>query len=433
MMKIGFLAPAAPGHILTMTTLARKMQERGHEVVCIGVLDAAPMIQAADLPFISYGEQEYPVGSYRAQLAELGKLNGQEALAFTLQLLTKSSQVLLTRLPETLQASGVEALVIDAVLIDVALVPMHLGMPYVHVCSALTLDFSGNTPPCIFPWSYNPTPEGLARNQEGLRQFAQMMEAPKAVARKFAEQVGLDIDWSDPLATVSKLAWLTQTPQVFDFPGSHWPAQYHHTGPFHDGQGRVPADFPWERLTGEPLIYASMGTLQNGHEAVFSTIAEAVGERPGMQLVMSIGPTLQASQIQSVPANAIIVNYAPQIELLKRSALCITHAGQNTALESLMQGVPMVAIPVTNDQPGVAARIVYSRTGASVPLQQLTAKGLSALIDEVLGNPEYRENAMRMKEAIGGTAGLEKAANLVEHAFGLSFKAPQLQEAPVVS
>src|SRR6266853_6737775 len=55
-----------------------------------------------------------------------------------------------------------------------------------------------------------------------------------------------------------------------------------------------------------------------------------------------------------------------RLSLLKRAALCITHAGLNTSLESLAQGVPMVAIPVTNDQPGVAARIAYTKTGEFV-------------------------------------------------------------------
>jgi UDP:flavonoid glycosyltransferase YjiC (YdhE family) len=99
-----------------------------------------------------------------------------------------------------------------------------------------------------------------------------------------------------------------------------------------------------------------MGTLQNGRENVFSSIAQAVGQWEGYQLVLSIGPALEPEQIASLPPNAIVVKQLPQIELLKRSALCITHAGLNIALESLAQGVPMVAIPVTNDQPGVAAR-----------------------------------------------------------------------------
>jgi len=98
-------------------------------------------------------------------------------------------------------------------------------------------------------------------------------------------------------------------------------------------------------------------------------------------------------QIGSLPANCIVVKNAPQVELLKRSALCITHAGLNTALESLTQGVPMVAIPVSIDQPGVAARIAYTKTGRYVPLQEMTAPRLSALIDDQSGvSPECRQD-----------------------------------------
>jgi MGT family glycosyltransferase len=162
-----------------------------------------------------------------------------------------------------------------------------------------------------------------------------------------------------------------------------------------------------------------MGTAQNGLEDLFNTIAQAVGERAGMQLVLSIGPVLDPQQIESLPANAIVVNRAPQIELLKRSALCITNAGLNTTLESLTQGVPLVAIPVTNDQPGVAARIAYTKTGAFVPFKELTVSRLTLLIDEVLWNPEYRDNANRLGQAIANTNGLEKAVDLLEEALGL--------------
>jgi UDP:flavonoid glycosyltransferase YjiC (YdhE family) len=119
-----------------------------------------------------------------------------------------------------------------------------------------------------------------------------------------------------------------------------------------------------------------------------------------MQLVLSIGPALDPKHIDSLPLNCIVVNHAPQVELLKRSALCITHSGLNTALESLTRRVPMVAIPITNDQPGVAARIAHTMTGAYVSLQEMTSPRLSTLIDQVLSNSEYRENAGKMKHAI---------------------------------
>jgi MGT family glycosyltransferase len=228
---------------------------------------------------------------------------------------------------------------------------MHLGIPYVHISNALHLDYSGNTPLCIFDWQHETTSEALARNQAGVREFMQVYEPVTSVAHAYAAEVGLDIDWTDPLATMSELAWLTQTPKEFDFESPHWPSRFHYTGPFHDGLGRIKSDFPWDRLTGEPLVYASMGTLLNGLESVFSAIARAVEPRPGMQLVLSIGDNLDSKQISSLPANCIVVKNAPQVELLKRSALCITHAGLNTTLEALTQGVPMVAIPVSIDQP----------------------------------------------------------------------------------
>ena len=73
---------------------------------------------------------------------------------------------------------------------------------------------------------------------------------------------------------LSKLAQIAQLPEAleFDVPGK--PAILHYTGPFVDARQRPAVEFPWERLDGRPLIYASLGTMQNGSEAIFRTIAE---------------------------------------------------------------------------------------------------------------------------------------------------------------
>jgi len=104
-----------------------------------------------------------------------------------------------------------------------------------------------------------------------------------------------------------------------------------------------------------------MGTVQNGLYNVFRTIAEAVGLHRDVQLVLSIGNRLDPDQIGTLPSNAIVVRQAPQLELLSRASVCITHAGLNTVLEALAQGVPRVAIPITHDQPGVASRIAAKK------------------------------------------------------------------------
>ncbi len=122
------------------------------------------------------------------------------------------------------------------------------------------------------------------------------------------------------------------------------------------------------------------------------------------------------------PNNAIIVKRAPQLDLLKGASACIIHAGLNTVLESLAQGVPQVAIPVAYDQPGVAARIAKKQTGVVTSLDKLTAEHLSTLLDKVLSDSTYRDNARRMQQAIAKANGLSVAADIVEECLGVTNK-----------
>ena len=235
-----------------------------------------------------------------------------------------------------------------------------------------------------------------------------------------AEKAGIKANWEDPSSLFSDRPWITQCPREFDFESSHWPKQFHYAGPFHDGKGRLDFPFPWDQLTGEPIVYASMGTVQVGNSDVFSAIAAAVSKHKGLQLVLAIGNVLRPEQIGPVPNNAIVVNHAPQQELLRKASVCITHAGFNTVLEALTKGVPQVAIPITNDQPGVAARIAAHQTGVVTSLEKLTVSHLATLIDEVINNPMYRDNARKFQQAIAKTNGLARAASLLEEAFSLT-------------
>jgi MGT family glycosyltransferase len=175
--------------------------------------------------------------------------------------------------------------------------------------------------------------------------------------------------------------------------------------------------FPWERLTGRPLIYGSLGTLVNGLGDVYKHILKAVEALEGVQVVLSIGKNISPENLGRIPSNAIVVRSAPQIELLKRAVLCITHAGLNTVLESLAQGVPMVAIPIGYDQPGTAARIAYHGVGEFIELEELTTQRLRGLIEKVLQDSSYRERADYFQKEISKTRGLDVAANIIEEAF----------------
>ena len=138
---------------------------------------------------------------------------------------------------------------------------------------------------------------------------------------------------------------------------------------------------------------------------------------PEVQFILSVGHSFNLDELRPSPPDAIIVRTAPQLELLKSAALCITHAGLNTTLESLAQGVPMVALPIGYDQPGVAARIAYHRVGESLEIETLTGEELLGAIRKVMNNPSYRERARYFQDVIGETRGLEVAADRIEEAF----------------
>jgi zeaxanthin glucosyltransferase len=417
-MRIGFLSLPVPGHLNPMTTLARKLQSRGHDVVFISLLDTAPFVEAAGLPFVPCSETAYPAGSFGTLVHRLSELSGEDALQFTVNTMMKGyTSSLFESLPDTLSKAGVDGIVLDQYQPYVELIPMHLQMSFVHVSNALHVDYTGRTPICFMDWQNGTGVDALARNIDGVRCARKLLEPATAVAQSYAREMGLSVDWDNPHSTLSPLAWVTQCPREFDFGCAPGFAQFHYAGPFHDGRGRIDFDFPWQRLTGEPIVYASMGTLQNGLADVFHSITQAAIGLKNLQFVLAVGGQLDPKRLGDVPSNVVLVSHAPQIEVLRRSSLCITHAGLNTVFESLSSGVPMVALPITNDQPGVAARIANKNVGVVISPQQASPEGFVTAIKRVLGDSTFRDNVQRVQEAIRSTDGLSIAAGILERAF----------------
>jgi len=415
-MRIGVTIPAPVGHLNAMTALARRLQSRGHDVICIGTPDAQKGVTAAGLSFEEYGARQFPLGSYAERAKILSTLTGDAGVAYTFQWIGDGCRAELNEVPALLEHLHVDGLVIDQIHPGASVAAIGSGTKYVNIsCTPLT-DLTGVTPHWLFPWPHENSEAARERNRAGVAGFLKVMSGIQAMSLEHLESKGIYPDTSDPYWRTSKLAYLSQIPAAFDFPGDHYPAHFHRTGPFHDGAGRQPVPFPWERLTGAPLIYASMGTLQNGQAETFRAILAAT-ERPGCQVVLSVGMNTPPGSLTLARPDTIVVQRAPQLELLQRASLCVTHAGMNTTLEALAQGVPLVAIPITNDQPGVAARILASGTGLFLPLAQLNAQALRGLVDEVLQKPSYRERALAMKAAIAEVDGLTMAAELIEKAF----------------
>jgi zeaxanthin glucosyltransferase len=219
---------------------------------------------------------------------------------------------------------------------------------------------------------------------------------------------------ASPDDSFSRLAQICQMPREFDFPRTALPEAFHYVGPLR-GKPPRPIAFPWDRLDGRPLVYASLGTLQNSREPLFRTFAEACRGLE-VQLVVSHGGGLAMDEAAGLPGDPLVVGYAPQVDLLARAALTITHAGLNTVLDSMTNGVPVVAVPITYEQPAIARRIEWAGAGQTIALNRLTPDRLREAASAVLEHREYRAAAQRIAGSIRTAGGTRRAADIVEKA-----------------
>jgi MGT family glycosyltransferase len=417
MSHLGLICPELSGHLNPMTTLGRELQRRGHEITLIGRPDARGKAEKTGLPFAAIGEEDFPEGSMQKTSQELGGLNGIRAVQFTAELLRQSAATILREAPEVVSLRKIDALVVDQVSQAGGTVAERLGLPWIAVCNALALNPDPHLPPCVLPWTYGDGAIARLRNAFGdalLRWLARPVVEEINTHRAAHHLAPIDGGFSGG----SPLVQIAQQPAFFEFPRRKRIENLHYTGPWHHSASHEEIPFPWEKLDGRPLIYASMGTLQNRQGFIFETIAAAC-EKLEAQLVISLGSRDQdaAAMAETFAGTPIVVSIAPQLSLLQKATLAITHAGLNTALESLSQGVPMVAIPITNDQPGVASRLAWLGAAEVVQPTKLTVARLRAALEKVLREPSYREAAQRARAEIQRANGLHRAADIIEETF----------------
>ncbi|MEH2206930.1 MAG: nucleotide disphospho-sugar-binding domain-containing protein [Nostoc sp.] len=417
MTHFGTICPSATGHLNTMTALGRELLKRGHRVTVLGMPDAEPNAKAAGLEFRSISASEYPAGSMAKLHERLGELNGLTALHYTINLSLKTTALFLQDAPLVIKEAGIEALIFDECIFGGSTLADFLNIPFVTVCSALVNGFEDSIPPFFTTWKYNPGLLSRLRNRAGYTVLMAFSKSIRDIISQYRRQWNLPPCSSiNDYYSLSKLAIISQQPAEFEYPRRELADLLHFTGPHSDSAGRKPVDFPFDKLNSQPLIYASMGTLQNRLQHIFYHIAEAcVGL--DAQLVISLGGGLEPDALPNLLGNPLVVKYAPQLELLQKASLTISHAGVNTVLESLSNGVPSVAIPIANDHPGTAARIAWTGVGEFISLSRLSTTKLREVIQKVLTQESYKENALRLQTAIRQAGGIPRTVDIIEQAI----------------
>jgi MGT family glycosyltransferase len=383
--------------------------------VIFGIANTEARVKAANIDFQRIGAKDYPIGTLQQLDRRLGELNGLATFRFTVDRVKNTARMILRDGPEAVRNANLDAMLIDEADMG-GTVAEHLDLPFVSIAFFPPLIRDDHIPPFCFGWHAGQSPLSRLRNRLGMRLLSHAASPIYTIVNRQRKAWNLK-PLTHSTDALSPLTQITQLPRALEFATANKPpANLHYTGPFVDNQQRPPVPFPWHRLNSRPLVYASLGTLQNGSEEVFKTIAEACSGLD-VQLALSLGGGIDPARLGTLPGDPIVVSYAPQLQLLKRAAAVITHAGLNTVLESLAEGVPMVAVPLGNDQPGVAARVAAQGAGIVISRRKLNIQRLRNATRSILEDPQYQTAARRLQTEMQEINGPETAAHIIEEAL----------------
>jgi UDP:flavonoid glycosyltransferase YjiC (YdhE family) len=170
-------------------------------------------------------------------------------------------------------------------------------------------------------------------------------------------------------------------------------------------------------------------TFKN-RNSFYNRMIEAFTASPDKILIMSAGKDSKAFKERGLAENIHVVDYAPQLNILKKTNIFITHGGAGSVRESIQFGVPMLVYPwqARSDMFGSGDRIVYHNLGMVGDMEQDTSNRIMARIDELLNNKGIKESMARMQAVFQAYDQQEDA--VVDDILGVPCTARPATEAP---
>lgn len=159
------------------------------------------------------------------------------------------------------------------------------------------------------------------------------------------------------------------------------------------------------------VIYISLGTIFND-DINFYKICFKIFKNSDYQVFMSIGSDIKRSDLGKIPKNFYVKKYLPQLQILKKADLFLTHGGMNSINESLYYGVPMIIFPQMLEQKANAYRI--EELGAGIVYKsKLTESVYKKYLNIILNNDTYRNNAIKLGKNLKKCGGYKEATRLI--------------------
>ncbi|WP_257456246.1 glycosyltransferase [Archangium lipolyticum] len=416
MATILFTVRPERGHINPSLRIARTLQVRGHRVLYCGIPDIGELVRREGFEFAPIFEELFPVGFRDEMRARLSRLRGwgrrREEHSLDRRYEAAQKCILEGEFDRPFARARADLLICDVLMQEPPLVAWGHHIPTLLLNTTLPLRREPGLPPLSSPL----LPDGGAVSRArialtwlrvgGFTPLERWLEVPKVrylhtLARKHGYPLeALDFSGENICARLPELVLCPQEFAELAVPRTR--GEYLYVEPCIDYERQEP-DFPWERLeASRPLVFFSLGTLASTTRKAAPLLRAAVAaaaQRPGWQLVLSLGGALTPEELGPLPANVIAVPHAPQLRLLRRASVMVTHGGFNSVKECIHAGVPMVVLPLQHDQPGISSRVVHHGLGVRLEPRRVTPSRLAHLVDTVLGTPGYKAatEAMRVR------------------------------------
>jgi MGT family glycosyltransferase len=381
MARFLFVVPPFVGHIYPTVMVGQELMARSHEVIWVGPHDALKRLLPPAAPRIGLTLRDDSVDSERL-MKRFQAVRGFANLKLMWEeVLCPLARAMFPEVVDAAQRFQPDVLISDQQTLAGALAARKLGLRWATSAT---------------------TPADRVSALKWLPKVSQWIEAQLDSLQRDLGLEPVRVPEDSPYLVLSFVT------KELAGPDSVFNPQYRFVGPA-IGHRPDPTPFPWEQLGQLPRVLASLGTL-NGERGgqFFRRLVDALGDLQVQVILVApegFGP---------YPDNFLVRTWVPQLKLLPQVNLLISHAGSNAVYEALSYGLPLVVLPITDDQPIIAQQVVEAGCGLRLSFARSKPGDIREAVYRVLTEPGFRQAASRIRTSFERAGGTARAAELLE-------------------
>lgn len=382
MAKIVFFCIPAHGHTNPTLGVVRELVSRGHEVRYYSYQMMREKIEAAGAVFVPCDGYDMERKLSPKDAARVGK-----DLAFSTKLLVDTTLALDDKVCADMERLKPDCIVADSMALWGKAVAMKLNIPFVSSTTT---------------FAFNQHSAKIMKQSRG-NLFDLIFSMPKVSKQvKRLREKGYPVkSVLDILGNDNNTHTIVYTSSGFQPCSETFSEKYAFVGP-----SIRPAADSVEK-TREKLIYISMGTVNNDLVPLYRSCVSALAETE-YQVILSVGELVSVEELGELPENISVFPRVDQIAVLQQADVFVSHCGMNSVNESLYFGVPLVMLPQTAEQGGVAERV--SQLGAGIKADPFS---VIKAIETVFADNTYRQNAAEISTEFRRCSGAKGAADKI--------------------